>query len=80
MFGLEKQPNKNNKLFEFDLEKELKTNPGSKTRMDKEADTKIVELKNILRKGMDSDEEFEEYGVILRGYAALKKVIQRIGK
>lgn len=80
MFGLEKGPDKNNKLFEFDLEKDLKTNPGSKKKMSKEIEEKILELKNILRKGMDSDDEFEKHGVLLRGYAALQKVINRIGK
>lgn len=80
MFGLEKGPDKGNKLFEFDLEKEFKTNPGSQGKLEKQAEEKILELKNLLRKGMESDEEFEEHGILLRGYAALKKVINRIGK
>lgn len=83
MFGLEKGPNKDNKkgkMFEFDLEKEFKANPGSKAKLDKEIDSKILELKDLLRKGMDSDDEFEAHGVLLRGYAAFKKVLNRIGK
>ena len=80
MFGLEKGPDKNNKMFEFDLEKDLKTNPGNKKKLSKEVEEKILELKTILRKGIDSDEEFQEHGVLLRGYAALQKVIHRIGK
>lgn len=80
MFGLEKGPDKGNKMFEFDLEKEFKTNPQNKVTMGKQIEEKILALKTLLRKGMDSDEEFEEHGVLLRGYAALKKVINRIGK
>jgi hypothetical protein len=81
MFGLEKGPDKGNKnIFEFDLEKDLKTNPASKKKLTKEIEEKVLELKNILRKGMDSDEEFEQHGMLLRGYAALQKVINRITK
>jgi hypothetical protein len=80
MFGLEKGPDKNNKMFEFDLEKDIKSNPGNKKKISKEIEEKVLELKNILRKGMDSDEEFEQHGVLLRGYAALQKVINRIAK
>lgn len=80
MFGLEKGPDKGKGMFEFDLEKEFKTDPGSKLKLSKDIEEKILFLKNLLRKGMDSSEEFEEHGVLLRGYAALKKVINRIGK
>ena len=77
MFGLEKKPN-NKKLFEFDLEKELH-DPKKKKKIETEVSEKILELKNILRQGVNSDEVFEEYGSLLRGYAALQKVINRIG-
>jgi hypothetical protein len=77
MFGLEKQPN-NKKLFEFDLEKEMQ-DPKNKKKVEKEIADKILDLKNILRQGVSDDETFEEYGSLLRGYAALQKVINRVG-
>ena len=77
MFGVEKQPN-NKKLFEFDLEKEMQ-DPKNKKRVEKEIADKILELKNILRQGVSDNETFEEYGSLLRGYAALQKVINRVG-
>jgi len=80
MFGLEKGPGKGKGMFEFDLEKEFKTNPGSKAKLVSEIEEMILHLKNLLRRGIDSNEEFEEHGALLRGYAALKKVINRIGK
>ncbi len=77
MFGLEKQPN-NKKLFEFDLEKEMQ-DPKNKKKVEKEIADKILDLKNILRQGVSDDATFEEYGTLLRGYAALQKVINRVG-
>jgi hypothetical protein len=77
MFGLEKQPN-NKKIFEFDLEKEMQ-DPKNKNKVEKEIADKISDIKNILRQGVSDDETFEKYGTLLRGYAALQKVINRIG-
>ena len=77
MFGVEKKPN-NKKLFEFDLEKEMQ-DPKNKKKVEKEIADKILELKNILRQGVSDNETFEEYGSLLRGYAALQKVINRVG-
>lgn len=81
MFGLEKGPNKENKnIFEFDLEKVLKSDSAERKKISKEVESSILELKDLLRKGVQSDKEFEEFGCLLRGYAALQKVINRIGK
>jgi hypothetical protein len=80
MFGLEKQPDKNKNKFEFDLEKDLLANPSHKKKLSKEIEENILHIKDVMRKGLDSDEEFEKFGVILRGYAALQKVINRVGK
>ncbi len=74
MFGLEK---KQKMLFEFDLEKDLKKDKGKKQEMTKTVETKIQEIKNILRQGAAS-EDFDSYGILLHGYAALQKVISRI--
>lgn len=80
MFGLEKQPDRNKNKFEFDLEKDLLANPAHKKKMSHEIEESILHIKDVLRKGLDSDEEFEKFGVILRGYAALQKVVNRIGR
>lgn len=80
MFGLESDNGGKNKQFEFDLEKDLKTDPNYKKKLSKDIESKILELKNLLRKGLESDEEFEQHGILLRGYAALQKVVNRIGK
>lgn len=77
MFGLEKEENA---FFEFDMEKDFKADPSRKKKVCKEIEEKIAELKEMLRKGMDSEKEFEDYGTLLRGYASLQKVVNRIGK
>lgn len=74
MFGLEK---KEKALFQFDLEKELKENPTKKQQIVKTVETRIQEIKNQLRQGASS-EEFDQYGVLLHGYAALQKVLNKI--
>lgn len=74
MFGLEK---KQKALFEFDLEKELKTDAAKKQKLTKEVEEKTQEIKNILRQGASSA-DFDNYGVLLHGYAALQKVINKV--
>lgn len=74
MFGLEK---KGRALFEFDLEKDLKSNPGKIKDLLKTVEGRIQEIKNILRQGTQS-EDFDKFGVLLHGYAALQKVLTRI--
>ena len=74
MFGLEK---KSRALFEFDLEKELKSNPTKIKDLLKTVEGRIQEIKNILRQGTQS-EDFDKFGVLLHGYAALQKVLTRI--
>lgn len=74
MFGLEK---KDQPLFEFDLEKELKSEPGKAKELLKKADASIQEIKSKLRQGAESA-ELENYGKLLHGYAALQRVLTRI--
>lgn len=76
MFGLE-DSDKNKNLFEFDLEKDIKNDAKKKKEIQKNVTEKITELKKILREGSSDMEEFEKYGVLLRGYAALQKVMSR---
>ncbi len=74
MFGLEK---KGKALFEFDLEKELKGNPTKIKELQKTIEGKIQEIKTALRQGTAS-EDFDNYGILLHGYAALQRVLTRI--
>lgn len=72
MFGLEK---KKNKPFEFDLEKELKSNKRKKEVLTL-CEKKTAELKQALREGKAA-ENFDQCGIIMQGYAALEKVVKR---
>jgi Family of unknown function (DUF5398) len=74
MFGLEK---KGRTLLEFDLEKELKSNPAKIKELLKTVEGHIHEIKSALRQGSSSD-EFDNYGILLHGYAALQRVLTRI--
>lgn len=74
MFGLEKKPKA---PFEFDLEKDLRTNPTKIRQIQKEVEEKIHEIKGFLRQGTGS-EDFDSYGILLHGYAALQRVLNRI--
>ena len=80
MFGLEKGDQDKKKGFEFDLEKDLQADSNYRKKITKEIEDNILELKNLLRKGLESDAEFEQHWVLLMGYAALQKVVNRIGK
>ena len=77
MFGLEK--NKTRALFEFDLEKELKADKNKTQKMLQHVESKIQELKGVLRQGASS-KEFDDCGILLHGYAALQRVLNRLGR
>lgn len=74
MFGLEK---KGRTLLEFDLEKELKSHPSKIKELLKMVEGHIHEIKSALRHG-SSSEDFDNYGILLHGYAALQRVLTRI--
>ncbi|MBM3207824.1 MAG: needle chaperone SctE [Chlamydiae bacterium] len=74
MFGLEK---KEKSLFQFDLEKELKTDAKKKDLLLKEIEETINSIKNLIRQGASSS-DFENYGTLLHGYTALQKVIKKV--
>jgi len=74
MYGLEKKPKG---PFEFDLEKDLKEDPAKAKQMLKVIEEKIQEIKGILRQGAES-EDFDKYGILLHGYAALQKVLTKV--
>ena len=73
MFGLEKGQMHH---FEFDLAQDLKNAKKKKETLSK-IEKHVSELKEMLKNGSDS-EEFEQYGVLLHGYSALKAVVERI--
>ena len=73
MFGMEKKK----ALFEFDLEQELKKNPKKKQELLKEVEGKIQELKTHLREG-STGKHFDDFGILLHGYNALQKVLNRV--
>jgi len=74
MYGLEK---KGRALFEFDLEKELKSHPSKVKEYLKHCEEYIHKIKNSLRQGAASA-DYDNLGVLLHGYAALQKVLTRI--
>lgn len=74
MFGLEKKPKE---PFQFDLEAELHQDPAKAKALLKEIDERVGKLKNLLRQGAETD-DFDDYGVLLHGYAALQRVLKRV--
>jgi len=74
MFGLEKKPKE---PFQFDFEADLRSDPAKAKEWLKIVDERIGQLKNLLREGAET-EDFDDYGVLLHGYAALKKVINKV--
>jgi len=75
MFGTEK---KRPQPFEFDLEKDLKAHPAKKKEILETADQCMNEIKAALREG--KTEDFDNLGELMHGYAALQKVIGKVGK
>lgn len=74
MFGLEK---KERSLFEFDLEKELRKNPNKTREVLKLAESLIQDVKTAMRQGT-STHDFDQYGLLLNGFAGLQRVLTRI--
>jgi hypothetical protein len=74
MYGLEKKPLK---VFEFDLEKDLKKDPNKVKELLKNTEAKINEIKGQLREGRKGP-ELDNLGVLLHGYTALQKVLNRL--
>ena len=77
MFGLEKK--KARELFEFDLEKELKKDHAKAKQMLQHVESRMQDLKGILRQGASS-KDFDNCGILLHGYAALQRVLNRLGR
>ena len=74
MFGLEK---KEKEPFEFDLEKELNSDSAKQASLTQSIEERVQEIKSFLRTGTDTS-QFDNYGVLLHGYSALLRVLNRI--
>lgn len=74
MYGLDK---KGKGPVQFDLEVDLRNDPVKAKKLMKEIEAKIFDLKNLLRQGAET-EDFDEYGILLHGYAALQRILTKI--
>ena len=72
MFGLEKEK----KPFQFDLEVELKKDKNKARKRLDEIEERIHDVKKEIREGKNS-KELDDLGVILHGYTATKKVLNK---
>ena len=77
MFGLEGDKKKDAE-FVFDLEQEAK-DLGRYRELIETIEKRSQEIKEILRKGVEK-EDYNTFGVLLHGYAALLRVLGRINK
>lgn len=76
MFGFEK---KKPKTFSFDLEEEMNKDSQKGKKYLDIAEKRIEEIKSNLRSG-HGEEEFDNLGVLLHGYTALRKVLNKVAK
>ncbi len=78
MFGLGKEKDKKNSPMEqFDLEKDL-SSAVQRKEVQQRTQARMLQIKGLLRAGL-SKEEFNDFGYLLHGYAALLKVVARFG-
>lgn len=76
MYGLEKK-SPAPAPFEFDLEQSLKQDPEKAKAILKMVETKVTELKNLIKKGA-APNEVEDANVLLLAYTGLQRVLNRI--
>jgi hypothetical protein len=75
MFGMEKRPKSEAKVFLFDLEKEL-VREEYRMELAKKLEMRIRKIKELLHQGAKK-EDYEQLGVLLNGYHALAIVLGR---
>ena len=79
MYGLENK-NEGPKLdLAFDLEKEMKRDPAKRAENLKKVEERTQKAKNLTVQG-GSLEELHQAEVLLKGFTALKKVLDRVKK
>lgn len=76
MFGLKKNQPPGRERFMFDLELEIREHPATGKILIDKASRYMQEIKTALREGV-SEKDFDKLGVLLHGYTALKKVLQK---
>lgn len=74
MFGLEGEQ----KMFEFDLEKDLKEDHNKKKNVIDMLESEMMTLKNDMRECDPKSEDFNQMGILIHGYEAAKKVLSQI--
>lgn len=77
MFGLEDYKKK---AFQFDLELDLKKQPKKMKEILSKAQANMQEIKNCLKEGQKDKEDLDNLGVLLHGYSALEKVLNKVAK
>lgn len=77
MFGLGKEKGKGGEEAVFDLEKDL-GHANKRKEVQQRTQARMLQIKGLLRAGL-SKEEFNNFGYLLHGYAALLKVVARFG-
>lgn len=77
MFGLKDDKGKDQPAV-FDLEKDLKGS-GKQKEIKEKIQGRMLKIKSHLREGLTQD-DFNQFGVLLHGYAALLKVIARFAQ
>jgi len=78
MFGLEKD-DKKVKKFDFDLEIEIIEDPHKAKKLLQLSEQRLATLKTCLKNGKDPA-KFDNYGILLHGYAALSRVLKKVVK
>jgi hypothetical protein len=79
MFGMEQEKRRKGRdQYSFDLENELKE-PGKLRAYKEHIQEQMNQLKSMLRKGEDK-KSFDRMQVLLQGYLACQKVLQRTEK
>jgi len=77
MFGLKDEKDKE-QAAQFDLEKDLK-GIGKQKEVKEKIQGRMLRIKSLLREGL-TQEDFNQFGILLHGYAALLKVVARFAQ
>ncbi len=79
MFGMQQKGSKTALKFEYELERDLKKKPAEVKRITAEIDKKIAHIRTFLREGTNQ-EAFMRITLLMHGYIAYKRVVEKIGK
>lgn len=79
MFGMEKEKTAKATGYQYQIEQDLQQ-PAKRKEVLNLVEERLTQLKNVIREGTGSKDEFEEINTILQGYVALKRIISKIVK